>query len=205
MSQTTNWGLNQAGYILSLKALINLLLLTIIIPSLIKYFSLRYSNRTLLNIHGAQLSLVLSVFGALFIATSVTVSFLVVALPIYALGSALPIFTYSLLKSSEVSSTTPNPMSSSSGSTSHSSRRVEEPEDDGHDTSLFSLVMLLKTLGSLLGYPVMTWLWMSGMKSGGAALGLPYFASAGCYVLAMFVLKGMTPGESARERGRFED
>ncbi len=47
---------------------------------------------------------------------------------------------------------------------------------DIHD---FSLVMLTKTLGSLVGAPLMTVLWVYAIKLGdGVGLGLPYFVSA---------------------------
>jgi len=50
---------------------------------------------------------------------------------------------------------------------------------DAHtNTQDFSIVMLTKTLGSLLGAPLMTVTWVQGIKSGGVGLGLPYFISA---------------------------
>ena len=75
------------------------------------------------------------------------------ALIIYALGSALPVFTMSLVKSPLISL--------------------------GHsDTQDFSIVMLTKTLGSLVGAPLMASLWIQAIKIGGLGLGLPYFVSA---------------------------
>ena len=75
------------------------------------------------------------------------------ALIIYALGSALPVFTMSLVKSSLVAI-------------------------EGSDIQDFSIVMLTKTLGSLVGAPLMTVLWVQAIKLGGVGLGLPYFFSA---------------------------
>ena len=50
---------------------------------------------------------------------------------------------------------------------------------DAHtNTQDFSIVMLTKTLGSLLGAPLMTVTWVQGIKLGGVGLGLPYFISA---------------------------
>lgn len=49
------------------------------------------------------------------------------------------------------------------------------PDSDIQD---FSIVMLTKTLGSLIGAPLMTVLWVQAIKTGGAGLGLPYFVSA---------------------------
>jgi hypothetical protein len=72
---------------------------------------------------------------------------------IYALGSALPVFTMSLVKS---------PLIALANS----------------DIQDFSIVMLTKTLGSLVGAPLMTVLWVHAIKLGGIGLGLPYFVSA---------------------------
>jgi len=74
------------------------------------------------------------------------------ALIIYALGSALPVFTMSLVKSSLVA-------------LEHS------------DAQDFSIVMLTKTLGSLVGAPLMTVLWVKAIEWGGAGLGFPYVVS----------------------------
>jgi hypothetical protein len=72
---------------------------------------------------------------------------------IYALGSALPVFTMSLVKS---------PLIALANS----------------DVQDFSIVMLTKTLGSLVGAPLMMVLWVWAIKLGGVGLGLPYFVSA---------------------------
>lgn len=48
----------------------------------------------------------------------------------------------------------------------------------GSDMQDFSIVMLMKTLGSLVGAPFMTILWVHAIKLGGIGLGLPYFISA---------------------------
>lgn len=88
---------------------------------------------------------------------------LIGALVVYALGSALPVFTMSLVKS---------PM-------------IALPDSDIQD---FSIVMLTKTLGSLVGAPLMTVLWVQAIKIGGAGLGLPYIISASIYLVAAFVV-----------------
>jgi hypothetical protein len=46
------------------------------------------------------------------------------------------------------------------------------------DIQDFSIVILAKTLGSLVGAPLMTVLWMHAINLGGVGLGLPYFVSA---------------------------
>ena len=45
------------------------------------------------------------------------------------------------------------------------------------DAQDFSIVMLTKTLGSLVGAPLMTVLWVKAIEWGGAGLGFPYVVS----------------------------
>jgi hypothetical protein len=82
---------------------------------------------------------------------------------VYALGSALPVFTMSLVKSPLIAL-------------------------PGSDIQDFSIVMLTKTLGSLVGAPLMTVLWVQAIKIGGMGLGLPYFVSAVCVRLADYYI-----------------
>ncbi|KAH7154197.1 hypothetical protein DER46DRAFT_612745 [Fusarium sp. MPI-SDFR-AT-0072] len=109
-----------------------------------------------------------SVFGALGIAIASEIWMLIPSMFVYALGSALPIFTLSLLKSPVIS-----PPHSSDSS---------DPEPH-----IFSIVMLVKTVGSLLGAPLMAALWVRGLGIGGVALGMPFFVSQACYAVAIWV------------------
>lgn len=146
----------QAGFMLSAKAVVNFTLLAIIVPRIIRK---SISTRTVqgfeirLNYLGAEASILISVIGVLCVAIAFKFWMLLGALIIYALGSALPVFTMSLVKSPLISL--------------------------GHsDTQDFSIVMLTKTLGSLVGAPLMASLWIQAIKFGGLGLGLPYFVSA---------------------------
>ena len=49
---------------------------------------------------------------------------------------------------------------------------------EGSDAQDFSIVMLTKTLGSLVGAPLMTVLWVKAIEWGGIGLGLPYLISS---------------------------
>ena len=49
---------------------------------------------------------------------------------------------------------------------------------EGSDAQGFSIVMLTKTLGSLVGAPLMTVLWVKAIEWGGIGLGLPYLISS---------------------------
>lgn len=155
ISKRYGWTFSQAGYLLSAKAIVNVLLLTIIIPSLIQYINahLAISPRDI-NIGAAELSLIISVIGVLTIALAQNMGSLIPGLIIYALGSALPVFTMSLVKSEGTSAS------------------------DNTIARDYSTVELAKRLGFLFGVPFMTYVWAKGIGSGGIALGLPYFTSA---------------------------
>ena len=77
----------------------------------------------------------------------------------YALGSAIPAFTLSLV--------------------SHPSVAGENSKSNAMD---YSVIMIGKFAGNALGLPTMTVLWAKGIGIGGALLGLPYFASGVCAI-----------------------
>lgn len=166
------WTFASAGYLLSGKAVVNFTLLALVIPQLLQESGSGASR----NVEGSQvrharLCLIASIAGALGIAASVKVWILFPALLIYAVGSALPIFTLSLLKSASFS--------------------PPSDETTNSESQVFSIVMLSKTIGALLGAPLMAALWVSSISAGGLILGLPYVVSAGCYLVALMVFKSM--------------
>ncbi|EUC47076.1 hypothetical protein COCMIDRAFT_91145 [Bipolaris oryzae ATCC 44560] len=166
ISKRYEWTFAQAGYMLSAKALVNFTLLAIIVPRIIRT---SMSSKTVhgsevrLNIIGAEVSIAVSVVGVLCVALASRFWMLLAALIVYALGSALPVFTMSLVKSPLIA-------------LAHS------------DVQDFSIVMLTKTLGSLVGAPLMTVLWVQAIQLGGIGVGLPYFFSACIYLIAAFVI-----------------
>ncbi|ROW09881.1 hypothetical protein VPNG_06294 [Cytospora leucostoma] len=192
ISKRYHWTFASAGYLLSGKAIVNFTLLTVVVPRVLALAANGRAGDNFpglsdgINMRFANMCFAVSVIGALAIAFSATVWLLVPALLVYALGSALPIFTLSLLKSPSISSTTPSTPNEVDGRTPPSTGDVE--------THVFSVVMLVKTMGSLLGAPLMAVLWVKGIGLGGIALGLPYFVSGGCYVLAMLVFNRIVVG-----------
>jgi len=175
ISKRYNWTFVAAGYLLSAKAVVNFTLLAVIIPRLLARRFSHGQNSQLsdsMSLRYAKLCLVVSMIGAFSIALAVSLWLLFPALIIYALGSALPIFTLSLLKASSVS-----PPHGDSAAT---------------ETQIFSIVMLVKTAGSLVGAPLMAGLWIRGISLGGVALGIPYIISSAAYVVALVVLSGMS-------------
>lgn len=64
------------------------------------------------------------------------------------------------------------------------------------ETQDFSIVMLTKTLGSLVGAPLMTVLWVQAIKIGGVGIGLPYLVSGvspriSCSVMLMLITRSV--------------
>jgi hypothetical protein len=182
ISKRYQWTFASAGYLLSGKAVVNFTLLTVIIPRVLKWraeslhLASHPHSQDITNVTYAKLCLTVSILGAVAIAFAFTIWLLVPSLLLYALGSALPIFTLSLLKSPLVSPPDLADPLVSQGS----------PE-----THIFSIVMLVKTLGSLVGAPLMATVWIRGIVLGGFALGMPYFVSAVCYGLATVVFSGI--------------
>lgn len=164
------WTFASAGYLLSGKAVVNFTLLTLIVPRFLRTRTFTgVDNMDKTNIAFATYCLIVSILGALGIALAARIWILVPSLLVYAIGSALPIFTLSLLKSSAIC-----------------------PQRSSDESSqVFSIVMLVKTMGSLLGAPLMAALWVGGIGIGGMGLGLPFFMSSACYVVAIFVFKGI--------------
>ncbi|KAL5447892.1 hypothetical protein PMIN07_001833 [Paraphaeosphaeria minitans] len=166
ISKRYDWTFAQAGYMLSAKAIVNFTLLAILVPRVVKSSASSkavHGSEARLNYAGAQISILASVVGVLCVALAFKFWMLLAALMIYALGSALPIFTMSLVKSPLIA-------------LAHS------------DIQDFSIVMLTKTLGSLVGAPFMTVLWVRAIEIGGVGLGLPYFVSGCIYLTAALVV-----------------
>ena len=192
ISKRYSWTFASAGYLLSAKAAVNFLLLTLVVPRVLRSAAAAAATATAtaapelsddVNVRYARLCLTVSVVGALAIALAGTIWLLFPSLLVYALGSALPVFTLSLLKSPSVS---PSPPRHGAGRD-----RDEDRTRDATETHLFSIVMMVKTLGSLVGAPLMALLWVRGIAVGGAGTGIPYFVSAACYVAAIVVFSGI--------------
>lgn len=186
ISKRYQWTFASAGYLLSGKAVVNFVLLTIVVPRVLRSAVVSGGGNgpsgvstDRVNFRFAKLCFGVSVLGAASIAVSTTIWLLVPALFVYALGSALPIFTLSLLKSPAI-------CSPDEDSRADSGPESSSPGADAN-THIFPIVMLVKTLGSLLGAPLMALLWVRGIGLGGAALGMPYFVSAVCYAAAIFI------------------
>ncbi|KAK3384857.1 hypothetical protein B0H63DRAFT_522204 [Podospora didyma] len=186
ISTRYHWAIASVGYLLSCKAVLNFVVLTFIIPILLRVRQPPFHAGTSstrkqeaadkAHIYHAQICIFFSVVGAVAIALSPTIWLLIPSLLLYGLGIALPMFTYSLLNS---------PSLALKGESMQTSERGRS------ETQIFSIVMLIKTVGTLLGAVVMPTLWIAAIQLKGAAFGLPYLASAMCYGLGGVVLSKM--------------
>ncbi|KAI1468323.1 MFS general substrate transporter [Daldinia caldariorum] len=178
ISKRYDWSFAKAGYLLSAKAIVNFTLLTFIIPGILRSKTSTNQPRSQSlfdrdNVRYARICLAVSVLGALAIASAIAIWLLFPSLLLYALGSALPVFTMGLLKSPSVSPKDDDRPASST-----------DPE-----THIFSIVMMVKTLGTLVGAPLMATLWVQGIATG--VLGIPYLVSATLYITAIAVFSGI--------------
>ncbi|KAM7191647.1 hypothetical protein V8F33_008743 [Rhypophila sp. PSN 637] len=237
ISKRYNWKFTSVGYLLSGKAVFNFFLLYFLIPALLRWREgpRRRQTETATTtmddaetqleggrqneeeddkrekvqrtITHAHICLVFSVLGAMAIGSSATIYFLVPSLLLYALGIALPMFTYSLLKAECMLPPPSMPSQSRGGGrgrTSPPGCREEDSssapapvddrdgEENGASTAqVFSIVMLVKQSGMLVGAPLMASLWVYGLGAsvGGIGLGLPYFVSAACYAAVVFIFR----------------
>ncbi|KAK8172085.1 hypothetical protein BKA80DRAFT_299060 [Phyllosticta citrichinensis] len=141
-----------------------------------------------LNIDAALLSLLISVLGALCIAAAPSVPLLIAALLIYALGSALPVFTMALVDAVDHGGNDDDDHDDASSA----SPSREVPHDRSRSSSatarVYTVIMVVKTIGSLVGAPLMTAVWVAGIGVGGAGLGMPFWVSAALYLCAMGVI-----------------
>jgi MFS family permease len=211
ISKRYGWRFASVGYLLSVKAVFNFVFLSLVVPWFLRWRQRRHSrSRSPVaatasaaegrsrscsprprsrprsrsgpatsdtaarsareNVANAHTCLVFSVLGALAIALSPAIWALVPALLVYALGIALPMFTYSLLKAPGMG-------------------LERQQTEDASGMQLFSVVMLVRTVGTLAGAVVMPGLWVAALGVGGWALGMPYAVSAVCYALAGVVVR----------------
>jgi hypothetical protein len=171
ISKRYHWTFASAGYLLSAKAMINFFLLTFVVPLFLTTrgnASQSLSDKA--NLRYARFCLVSSVLGALAIGLSAVIWELVPSLLIYALGVPLSIFTLSLANSPTMWLRARGAATDASSPQSH----------------VFSIVMMVKTLGSLIGAPSMATLWYYGIQI--SFYGSPYIASSLIYLAALFVI-----------------
>ncbi|GAW13435.1 hypothetical protein ANO14919_028210 [Xylariales sp. No.14919] len=170
ISKRYHWTFASAGYLLSAKAIVNFILLTFVVPLfLTTQGNTSQSLSDSANARYARFCLVSSVIGAFAIGISSVIWELVPSLLIYALGVPLSVFTLSLANSSAM----------------WARARRSESNAGNPQSHIFSIIMMVKTLGSLVGAPLMATLWYYGIQA--SFYGSPYIASSLVYLAAWCV------------------
>lgn len=160
VSNRFHWELRQVGFLLSLRAFVNFILLLAILPGLSRYLirCLHYSP-TEKDLFLARFSVIVLVVGALLIAISPTIILTIVGMVVFTLGTGTVALTRSL---------------------------ATTLVDQEHVGRLYAAIGLIETCGSLAAGPALAALYNLGLKLQGPWVGLPFFALAViCFVGAI--------------------
>ena len=156
ISKRFEWKLSETGFLLSVRAFINVVLFAVILPA-ISYLiteKLRFSGKQK-DLYIAQASAVLLVLGALLMAGP-TIGSSVLGLIIMTLGS---------------------------GCTSVLRALITTQVDREHVARLYAAVSIVETSSSVLASPILATVYSMGLKWKGAWIGLPFFVvSVICFV-----------------------
>ncbi|KAF4637074.1 hypothetical protein G7Y89_g1021 [Cudoniella acicularis] len=174
ISKRFSWKLREAGFLLSLRAFINIILLFAILPIFSKILMERlgFSSRGK-DLFLSRLSILVLVIGAIMIAASPTIGLTIVGLIVWTLGTGFSSLTRSL---------------------------VTTLVDKEHIGRLYSMIAIIETLGALIAGPTVNGLYSLGISKGGSWIGLPYFCLAIICSLAAVAL--WTFGFVAKEKHR---
>lgn len=153
ISRRFGWTLSDTGFLLSLRAFVNIILLLIIIPIfshiLVKYLHLSSRAKDLLL---ARASVIILVIGALFIAASPTIGLTILGIIVWTLGTGF----VGLIRSV-----------------------ITTFVDQQHIGRLYAAVSVVETTASLIAGPLLGALYTWGLKWKGQWIGLPFYCLAG--------------------------
>lgn len=156
ISKRFDWPLAKTGYLLTIRGIIHLVVLSLALPWLSKLL-LRKQRPASKDLTLARFSAALAAVGALGMAAS-QIRLVLSGLVLQSLGAGLG----PLCRSLAISHVAPQ------------------------DTSkLNTLIGIVETISMLFAGPALAWLFEMGMKLGGLSLGLPYFALAGSFLLCL--------------------
>lgn len=168
ISKRFGWSLDQTGYLLSMRAVVNIVVLFFVFPAISNLlvsprfpFRLSASHKDLLL---ARMALSLLSIGTLLLATPKFGTF-ILGLVIYTFGT---------------------------GYSPHCRSLITTFVDAQHISRLYSLVSITDTIGALAGGPFLAGLFSVGMKWKGAWLGLPYLGAgtaSACAATALFFVR----------------
>lgn len=157
ISKRFQWRLSQTNFLLTLRALVNIILFAGIIPGLshILMERLHYSSKEK-DLALARLSVSLLVLGSLFIAFGSTIDFTILGIIIITLGTGFITLVRSL---------------------------ITTLVDKEHVGRLYAAVAVVETFTSLIASPTLATLYAIGLKWKGPWLGLPFFGAAVIFFL----------------------
>jgi hypothetical protein len=143
------WSLSHAGYLLALRALMNIIVMLGLIPGLSSYFMkrLRLSSKDK-DLLLAKISIVVLAMGAFIIAASPTIGLTIIGLMVWTLGTGFVSLTRSL---------------------------ITTLVDEQHVGRLYAAVSIVETVGALIAGPLLAASYNLGLRWKGAWVGLPYF------------------------------
>ncbi|OIW32557.1 hypothetical protein CONLIGDRAFT_668240 [Coniochaeta ligniaria NRRL 30616] len=144
------------------KAGVSLVLYFGIIPGLLRLLVARFLYTSAgANLWGLRASVILLCIGSLLVGLSSAVWALMLALIVYSLGFGLNLFALSFITDI-----------------------TRNLWDDAHVARTYSAVAFVEIVGGLAGVPLLTAAWVQGLQLGGYGLGLPWFVSAGLYLVS---------------------
>lgn len=149
VSNRFKWSLSQAGYLLSLRGLINIGVMLGLLPGLsyilIQKLQLSSKDKDLLL---AKCSIVLLVFGALLIAASDKIGLTIIGLIIWTFGTGFLSLVRSL---------------------------ITTLVDEEHIGRLYAAISIVQTIATLAAGPMLAGLYTLGLRWQGSWVGLPFF------------------------------
>ena len=160
ISKRFSWKLYQTGFLLSLRALVNIILLLGIIPLISHILAKRfhYSPKAK-DLLLAQVSAIFLVAGAAIVAASPNVVFTIFGLLTWTMGTAFTSLCRSL---------------------------ITTLVDKQHVGRLYSVIAMVETVGGLIAGPSLAGFFALGLKWKGLWIGLPFFAVAAITLIAGF-------------------
>ncbi|KAE9378165.1 MFS general substrate transporter [Stipitochalara longipes BDJ] len=152
VSNRFHWDLKNVGFLLSLRALVNFLLLLALLPSLSYYLikRLHFSSKEK-DLALARLSVVFLVIGALLIGLSPTIVGTIIGHVVFTLGTGTNALTRSLITSLV---------------------------DQEHVGRLYAAIGVVEVCGSLVASPTLAALYTLGLRLQGPWVGLPFLVLA---------------------------
>jgi hypothetical protein len=162
VTQRYSWSMAAAGFLNSLRASINILLLILILPLVTKLLlgRLKFSNMRK-DLTLARVSMLLLTIGSFTIAASPNVAFLSVSLIIYTLGTGFALFVRSLATS------------------------LVEPDQVGR---LYSAITVFDAFGQMTAGPILAEIFHIGLEKSKVLSGLPFFVGGIMHGLVLLVV-----------------